>query len=393
MPGAARADRADLHSVRRVAGAGAAGLGHAPQLGQRQPQRVEELDHLARRGRGPDVQRHQLIEPERRTDLGPHQAVRLRVLLRQLGGDVLPRLLGSHLAQPHVDGPLGGLLALRILLRLHPRLERGLQLLPDARHGEEPGGTHLRQVADHLARVGAAGHGEAEHERQVVAAVALGDVRHRQVRDHAPVVGEGDQLVERAHRLHQVVVRQLHALRRPGGAGGVDQREHVVLLHGAPGRLEVEVVVSHLQDLVERQHAVRGVAVHHDHVLQRAARLLHGQDAVEERLLGDDDRARRVAHEELDLLGRVGVVDGEGRGADVHRRGVGEVELGPVGEHHAERVAALQAEGHEALAQGPHLARVVRPAVLRAAVLGPQGDPVRVRRRGHLERLAERVGG
>ena len=254
-----------------------------------------------------------------------------------LGGELLghlfARLLEMDLLQPDPERPLRGLLALRILLGLDAGLHRRLELLPDARHGEEPGGPHLGQIRDHLARVGAAGDREAEHERQVVRAVALRDVGHRQVRHHAAVVGEGDDLVERADRLDQVVVGELDALGRSRGARGVDQGEDVVGLDGAPGGVEVEAALAALHHVVKAERALGHVAVDHHHVLERAAGLLHFKHALEECLLGDEDGAGSVTHQVLDLLGRVGVVDGEGRGAEVHRRGVGEVELRPVGEH------------------------------------------------------------
>ena len=64
-----RTDGADLDLVRRVRRAGAARLGHAPQLRQRQAERVVELDHLARRGRGAHVQRLDLVEAQPLADL------------------------------------------------------------------------------------------------------------------------------------------------------------------------------------------------------------------------------------------------------------------------------------------------------------------------------------
>src|ERR1700722_1390610 len=44
----------------------AAGLAHTPKLSQRQADRVEELEHLDRRGRGADVDRLDFVEAERR---------------------------------------------------------------------------------------------------------------------------------------------------------------------------------------------------------------------------------------------------------------------------------------------------------------------------------------
>ena len=76
-PGRRRADGADLDLVGRVDGAGAAGLAHAPQLGERQADRVEELEHLDRRRRGADVDRLDLVEAEHRAQPGEELLVGL----------------------------------------------------------------------------------------------------------------------------------------------------------------------------------------------------------------------------------------------------------------------------------------------------------------------------
>jgi hypothetical protein len=175
-----RAHRADLDPIGRVAGPVAGGLGHPPQLGQRHADRVEELDHLTRRGRGADVDRLDLVEPQQRPHLRQHELVGLRVLGAQVVGDGLAGLLELDLAQAHVERPERRPLALLVLLGLDAGLDGRLQLLPDARHGEEPGRPHLGQVGDHLARVRAVGGREAQHHRHVVRAGALGDVGHRQ---------------------------------------------------------------------------------------------------------------------------------------------------------------------------------------------------------------------
>ena len=68
--GRRRADRPDLDPVGRVARARAAGLGHAPQLRQRDADGVEELDDLDGRRRGADVDRLDLVEAEHRAQPG-----------------------------------------------------------------------------------------------------------------------------------------------------------------------------------------------------------------------------------------------------------------------------------------------------------------------------------
>ena len=77
-PGAGRPDGPDLDRAGAVARAGAAGLRHPPQLGQLDPERVEELQHLDRRRRGADVDGHRLVEPEHRAEPGEHTSRRPR---------------------------------------------------------------------------------------------------------------------------------------------------------------------------------------------------------------------------------------------------------------------------------------------------------------------------
>ena len=94
--------------------------------------------------------------------------------------------------------------------------------------------------------------------------------------------------------------------------------------------------------------ALGRLAVDHDQVLQVGQQLAGGQRVGQQRLLGDQDPRAGVGDDELDLLGRVGVVDGERRGAERHRREVGEVELGPVGQQQRHRVAAAHAQARQA---------------------------------------------
>ena len=128
--------------------------------------------------------------------------------LGELGRDLLAALLEAHLADRGLQRRLhlGALLG---RLAGHHRLQARLQLLPDARHGEEPAGAHFGQVGEHLARVVAAGDLQPEDDRQVVVGVALGDVGGGQPRDHPAVARELDQLVEPLDRRQQVAVDQL----------------------------------------------------------------------------------------------------------------------------------------------------------------------------------------
>ena len=181
---------------------------------------------------------------------------------------------------------------------------------------------------------------------------------------------------------HQVRVGELHALGRPGGARGVDQREQVVGLDGAPGGLEVEA-------LRRRAARRRRSLVDDDHVLDPVQR----PHAVDERLLGHDDARLGVVHLVLDLLGRVGVVDRERRGAEVQRGGVEPVELGPVGEHDPQR--RRRARGPRPAspaATRAHLVGVLAPGDRELVVLRAQRAAVGMGLRRELEGLGHRGG-
>jgi hypothetical protein len=113
------------------------------------------------------------------------------------------------------------------------------------------------------------------------------------------------------------------------------------------------------------------------------------EHAVEERALGDDHAVPRVREQELHLVGRRRVVDGERDRAEVHRGGVGEVELGPVGQHQGERVALADPERGEPRGQAAHALGVFAPRVLGLAVLGAQRDVGRALGGGVLEGRAD----
>jgi hypothetical protein len=144
---------------------------------------------------------------------------------------------------------------------------------------------------------------------------------------------------------------------------------------------------SALRQLVERHGAL--APVDRDHVLHGPALLVDLEDAVEEGLLRHEDRGLGVAHQVCDLLGRVGVVDRERSGAQVHRRRVHEVELGAVREHDRHGVALAESKRGEAGGVLSHPVGVVAPGDGELVPLGPQRDAVRVVLRGDLEGLAE----
>src|SRR5215218_4428254 len=391
-PRRGRPDRADLDPLRRVAGPGAGGLGHPPQLRERNPQRMEELDHLGRRRGRTHVAGLDLAEAEHVADVREHLGVGLLPLAFELLRHLCARLDGADPAKGDVQGALDRGLLLLVLEPLEHPLEAGLQFLPDPRHSEEPGRCDLGHVLGHLPRVGAAGDREAQHHRQVMAHVALRHVGHRQVRDHPPGVRKGDDLVVGADRLRHVPVRDLHPLGRPGGARGVDQGEEVVGRNGPPGGLEVEGVVAPPRELLQRHRPVWRIPVHDDHVLESVVLDLHCQHAVDEGLLGEQHAVAGIAHEILDLLRRVGVVDGEAGGAEVHAPRVGEVEFRTVREHHGHGVALADPQRGQTRRHVADPLRVLAPGAAELVALRAQGGTVGMGLGGLPERLAHGLG-
>ena len=95
----------------------------------------------------------------------------------ELVGDRLARLLGSHLAQSPrraaavVGGPLG-----RIGLGRDARVERRLELLPNARHAAEERRMGVGHVGEYLGRVRAARDRVTPHHVPVMVEATVGDV-------------------------------------------------------------------------------------------------------------------------------------------------------------------------------------------------------------------------
>ena len=155
-------------------------------------QGVEELEHLARRRRRADVHGDRLVEPEHGAQHGKdawhRPALRGRPVRRAPARPSCSRRTFSSEAANAASTPS----TLLVGQPGQPRLEAGLHLLPDPRHGEEPVRPHRRQVRQELLRIRAGGDREAEDQRQVVVRGALGDVRRRQPRDHPAAVRNGD---------------------------------------------------------------------------------------------------------------------------------------------------------------------------------------------------------
>ena len=138
---------------------------------------------------------------------------------------------------------------------------------------------------------------------------ALGDVRagsHEMTR--AAVAGTDRWPRCRRTAADQVAVRELDALRRPGRARGVDQRQHVL------GRRAAATAASASKPVARRPRRRRARVVPSGRLaVDRGSRARRSRQAArappapgQVGLLGDDDPRARVVDHVVDLLGRVG---------------------------------------------------------------------------------------
>ena len=154
-------------------------------------------------------------------------------------GTCSPACSSAHLLARGGERPLSACSRSLLGAARDHRLEARLQLLPDARDGEEPGRPHLRQVGDDLARV------RAGRDRDAVARSAgSGGRRARRCappaarRSTRAPVGEVDRRSSTACDRAPCRLRCVSCtpFGGPGRARRVDQRQQVVRLDGAPRR-------------------------------------------------------------------------------------------------------------------------------------------------------------
>lgn len=118
--------------------------------------------------------------------------------------------------------------------------------------------------------------------------------------------------------------------------------------------------------------------------------LAGGENLRQKGTLGDGDAVAGVGEEVPDLLGGRAVVDRERSPAEVQRRGIHEVELRPVGQHHRQGVAATDAEGVKAGGNSLDPGGVLGKGDRHPIAGGAQCHLVRSLGRRELERLAQR---
>lgn len=196
-------------------------------------------------------------------------------------------------------------------------------------------------------------------------------------------VGEGDDLGQ------HIAVGEFDTFGRPRGAGGVDEGGEIAGFYGLPGGVEIEVGIGVGLEVREGDRAVDR-PVDDDEMFDRHA---CGADGIEELLFGDDDGVAGITEDMRDLFGRAGVVDGERSGAHMQGRRIEKIELRPVGEHDAHRVAAGQAERGQTGGEHPNSLSVLPPGDFLGAADGTQGDRVGAEGEGLLKGRGQRADG
>ena len=226
--------------------------------------------------------------------LGEHLLVGLRGRRGDLLGHLLAGLLerGPSRAPPRAPSRAGSRCSSGRPASM--RLEPGLQLLPDPRHGEEPGRPHLGQELDDLARVGA------DRDRAARWSPA-GSSGRRARRCGPPAARRSPCRRARGSRSSRRPPRDSASRLRwvswtpfggPGRAGGVDQGQQVVEARPRPTRSAGRT--RGRSPPAPRASCVAALAVDDDHVLELGQLLARLLEAVEERRLDDRDlRARR----------------------------------------------------------------------------------------------------
>jgi hypothetical protein len=196
--------------------------------------------------------------------------------------------------------------------------------------------------------------------------------------------------------IEQVAVRQHRALRRSGGARGVDEHAGVVGLRGGDAVVERArllgrgggVAVAEFEHFLERHQHLARVQPHALHVdgddlgdvgqadLVLGDRVQHLVDLL--LVAADHEAAVRVVDDVLQLGPRVGRVDADHHAADGLRAQVGEHPLGRVFAGDGQAVAAAETQRQHAQREAARGVVVVAPAhpVPDAQVLLAEGQRV-----------------
>ena len=288
-------------------------------------------------------------------------------------GEGRPSALDPALRHAHADAerPAVGEPA-RARRLAHPQRDAGVELLPDPGHGEEDRRRDLADVVGH----GVDGLGEvdgaARAQRIEDGERALRDVGEGQERQLLIALARRREVVGEAQLEDDVAMAQHGALRRPGGAGGVDEDGEVVgagdLDQRVPGAgMLVLVAGAQVEEVVEGHHlwigeAVQPLDVEHDDLHEPGAARADFQDLVELLLVaGEEEAGAAVVDDVLDLARRIRGVDAVGHAAHRHRPQIRVQPLRPVLREDRHHVARPQAEGHQAEPDTPRALAIVAP--------------------------------
>ena len=168
----------------------------------------------------------------------------------------------------HAQRPIQNPLLQPVALAFHALAN----LLEHARHGDKDGGPYrLHRVLQQVKL-------RAIRQRRLIAHQSVIEVprrhmRQRQKRDASVLLGKPERLGRERDIARQIAMRQHHALRLAGRAGGVDDRRQVVRLHRPHHRIERRILrlqalrPSHQRGKTLSAGSVK--EVHRHHMFQR----------------------------------------------------------------------------------------------------------------------------
>ena len=164
------------------------------------------------------------------------------------------------------------------------------------------------------------------------------DMEDRHV-DEEPVVA-GDEIPRLGPGIgEQVEVRRQHALRRPGGARGVDDRLVVPRLDRANERGEVGLAPVQ-RGIVDRPEAGRCGTAPDDHDGRDPRRVGHLQ-SVEQPAMGDEHRRVRIAQDMFEQIAAISGVERDEHCAEIIDRVEDQQRVAAVGQPHRDVIALL----------------------------------------------------
>ena len=374
--------RADLGLLGEIDRRGRCGLGEPVALEDRDTEAVEEVaEPRAERGRAGDGVRHAAAHGG--AQLAVDELVEQGELDLRAEGHLLALLEEGRVLD---RGVRGGAEDLALAAGLGLLLRRVVDLLEDARHGQQERRLEGAERRKELLRVGLVPGLDTRVDIE-----DRNEAReHMRRRDEQQGGGAGGvhDLFERlrgvAREFDEVAVREHAALRASRRPRGVDERRDV----GADG--EVATTLDLLIGDIDTAGAqgVQGAGCHGPHVADERQLGTNLFDAGGVLCAFGEHRDRsRVGEDPAHLRGGTRLVDRHHDGAGEEEREVDERPFVRRSGEESDLVAGLDARGHESLRQGDHLAlelggRDVAPSRALARALG-HGEQCERRRRLH----------